>query len=405
MALVSSVPKVQFTAAGVVLPTEEAILAGVVADIDAAFGGGLNPALETPQGQLASSQSAVIADKNSQIALISNQVDPQYASGRWQDAIGRIYFLNRRPATFTSVLCQLGGLPGTVIPAGSFAQDTNNNTYVLANTVTIGPSSTVDATFANIVSGPIPCAANTLTSIYQVVIGWDTINNASAGISGSNVESRTDFEFRRRNSVAVNANGSVGSIYGNVFKVDNVLDCYVVDNFENTTVTFGATNYPIAAHSIYVGVVGGLDEDIGRAVWEKKDVGCGMVGNTTVTVKDTSGYSYPEPEYTITFNRPTPLPIKFAISVVNNPSLPANITQLIKQSVIDKFNGTSGLGRERIGSNILVSGYYPAVAGVSNVLNVLSILIGTVTATLTVVSVGIDQSPTIDELDIVITYV
>ena len=84
----TAVPPVQFTLEGVVLPTDAAILAGVQSDINTAFGGGVNPGLSTPQGQLASSETAVIAEKNSEIAYIANQVDPQYAQGRFQDAIG-----------------------------------------------------------------------------------------------------------------------------------------------------------------------------------------------------------------------------------------------------------------------------------------------------------------------------
>ena len=99
----SSVPKIQFTPAGLVIPAETAVLAGVQDDINAAFGGGLNPALETPQGQLASSQAAIIGDKNNEFALFVNQVDPQYSADRFQDAIARIYFLTRKPATPTSV--------------------------------------------------------------------------------------------------------------------------------------------------------------------------------------------------------------------------------------------------------------------------------------------------------------
>ena len=122
--------------------------------MNAAFGGGLNPALETPQGQLASSQTAVIADKNSEIALIVNQVDPLYASDRFQDAIGRIYFLDRKPATATAVTATLGGLSGTVVPAGTFAQDTSGNTYVLLGDVTIGAGGTVSSSWQNIATGP-----------------------------------------------------------------------------------------------------------------------------------------------------------------------------------------------------------------------------------------------------------
>ncbi|OYV51344.1 MAG: hypothetical protein B7X10_00780, partial [Burkholderiales bacterium 21-58-4] len=82
----SSVPSVQFTSTGVVVPTDADILSGVQQDMNAAFGGDMNPALETPQGQLASSTAAIIADKNAQIALIANQVNPDFSENRWQDA-------------------------------------------------------------------------------------------------------------------------------------------------------------------------------------------------------------------------------------------------------------------------------------------------------------------------------
>lgn len=40
--MTTNVPQVQFTPEGVVLPEESEILAGVFADLDTAFGGGLN---------------------------------------------------------------------------------------------------------------------------------------------------------------------------------------------------------------------------------------------------------------------------------------------------------------------------------------------------------------------------
>jgi len=163
----SSVPELSWTPAGLVLPLETDILAGVQADINAAFGGVLNPGLSTPQGQLASSEAAIIADKNSQIAYITNQVDPQYAQDRFQDAIGRIYFLTRNPATATAVQCVLTGLVGAVIPAGTFAQDTNGNTYAATQTITIGAAGTVVGEFQNIVTGPIPCPAGTKSTTYR----------------------------------------------------------------------------------------------------------------------------------------------------------------------------------------------------------------------------------------------
>lgn len=401
----SSVPKIQFTPAGLVIPAETDILAGVQADMNAAFGGGLNPGLETPQGQLASSQAAVIGDKNNEVALIVNQVDPQYSADRFQDAIGRIYFLTRKPATPTAVTATLGGIAGTVIPAGTFAQDTDGNTYALSGDATIGIAGTVDADFQNVQTGPIPCAAGTLTSVYQAIPGWDTITNAADGTMGSNVESRADFEYRRRNSVAINGKGTPQAIYAAVFDLLDVLDVYVKDNPSGNTVNTGPTNYPILPHSVYVAVVGGTDAEVAAAIWRKKDTGCDYNGNTTVTVTDDAGYSYPQPTYTVKFERPAALPVLFAVSLVDDPSLPSDIVQRVKAAIIARFNGADGTTRERIGSLILASRYYGAVVATASNVSLISVSIGTVTATLSQVAVGIDQKPTLSESDIAVTLV
>lgn len=401
----SAVPKIQFTAAGLVIPAETDVLAGVQADMNAAFGGGLNPALETPQGQLASSQAAVIADKNYEIATVVNQVDPQYAADRFQDAIGRIYFLTRKPATPTAVTATLTGLVGTVIPAGTLAQDTSGNTYAASGAATIGVTGTVDADFQNIANGPIPCAAGTLTQVYQAVPGWDAINSAADGTMGQDVESRADFEYRRKNSVALNGTGTPTAIYAEVFALADVLDVYVKDNPSGTTVNTGSTNYPLLPHSVYVAVVGGADADVAAAIWRKKDTGCDYNGNASVVVTDDSGYNHPKPTYTVKFERPAALPVKFAVQLVNDVSLPSNITQLAQNAIIARFNGADGTTRERMGSLVLASRYYGAVVSVAPNVSLISVLIGTSTPTLSQVAVGIDQKPTLSASDISVTLV
>ena len=405
MASPSSVPKLKFTTAGVTVPAETDVLAGVQADMNAAFGGGLNPALETPQGQLASSQAAIIGDKNNEIAYFVNQVDPQYSDGRFQDAIGRIYFLTRKPATATAVTATLTGLPGTVVPGGTLAQDTSGNTYACSADATIGVTGTVNAEFQNIQTGPIPCAAGTLTQVYQAVPGWDAITNAADGTLGNNVESRADFEYRRKNSVTLNGKGTPSAIYAEVFALPGVLDVYVKDNPSGETVLTGPTNYPLLPHSVYVAAVGGADADVAAAIWRKKDVGCDYNGNTSVTVTDESGYNYPQPTYVVKFERPAALPVKFAVQLVNDVSLPSNIVALVKAAIIARFNGTDGTTRERIGSLILASRYYGAVVSAASNVSLISVLIGTSTPTLSQVSVGIDQKPTLSESDITVTLV
>jgi len=93
--MTTNVPTLQFTNTGLTIPTDNAILAGVQIDQNTAFNTTLNPSLSTPQGQLATTLSAIISDKNGQIASVMNNLDPNFSSGRWQDALGKIYGITR----------------------------------------------------------------------------------------------------------------------------------------------------------------------------------------------------------------------------------------------------------------------------------------------------------------------
>lgn len=403
----TNVPAVEFTPTGLVVPTDAEILAGVTADNNAAFGGNLNPSLETPQGQLATSQAAVISNSYAALAEFVNQVDPDTADGFMQDAIARIYFLDRSPGAPTAVLCDCVGLFGTIIPVGAQAQDTSGNRYVCTEATTIPVSGTASGVpFANIVNGPVPCPSDTLTTIFQAIPGWDTVNNPSGGVLGRFVETRAAFEFRRRQSVALNARGSLPSIYAAVFDVPDVLDVYVAENVTNATVPFGSTNFDLVAHSLYVAVVGGDTQAIGEAIWRKKDVGCNYNGNTTVTVEDDSGYSPPVPTYDVTFEIPDPLPIFFNVRIAASADVPADIVALTKAAIIAAFNGADGSQRVRIGSLILASKFVAPVSAIGPTVSILSIEIGTSgPGALDSILAGIDQAPTVDAGDITVTLV
>lgn len=405
MAYSSSVPQLTFTQAGITVPSEADILAGVQDDMNTAFGGGLNPNLETPQGQLASSTTAVIGDKNNEILNLVNMFDPRYSSGRYQDALGYLYFLIRKPALPTTVTCTLIGVNGTVIPAGTLAQDTSGNTYQSTSSVTIGVSGAVSATFQNVKTGAIACPAGTLNIIYQAIAGWDTINNLGDGVIGNDVESQADFEARRAASVAANSHSSVNSIYGAVFNVANVTDVYIYENFTNKPIFVGSTSYPINPHSIYVAVVGGTDAAVANAIWTKKDIGCDMNGNTTVQVTDTSGYNSPYPTYNITFNRPTDLTVKFDVKILNSAGLPVGVVSSIKTAIINRFYGNSSAQKERIGGLILSSNYYTPIQAISPLIQIIDINIGTISAAFDQILVGIDQRPMTDNASITVTLV
>lgn len=401
----SNVPSLSIDSTGITLPEESAILAGVQADINSAFGGGVNPGLSTPQGQLASSLTAIIGDKNNEFAQLVAQVDPDTSSGRFQDAIARIYFIDRIAASGTAVVAQCTGAVGTVIPSGTLAQDSNGYLYASTSDATIDASGTVDVQFQNQATGPIGCAPGALSIIYKAVIGWDRITNADAGTLGTYVESRADFEFRRAQSVAINGSGSLPAIYANVLAVDNVLDAYVTENTTSATITKGSTSYSMVPHSIYVAAVGGVAEDIAKAIWLRKNTGADYNGNTSVIVVDDSGYEIPYPQYTVKFEIPDALPILFAVEIAADDGLPSDVVALVKAAIISAFGGGDGGPRARIGARILASRYYAPIQAVSTSVEIISVLIGTSTPTLNSLTAGIDQRPTIDAANISVTLV
>lgn len=403
----SSVPPIEFSDDGIVLPSELSILDAVQHDIDIAFGGGLSFNLETPQGQLASSLSAVIADKNNEIAYLINQMDPRYSSGRFQDGFARLYFLERKPATSTAVTATLTGIPFVVIPVGALAQDTSGNQYALVGAVTIGSGGTVEGIFQNVLPGPIPCAPNTLIRIYQSFPGWDAINNDAEGVLGRDVESPTDFEFRRKNSVSINGHGSLPAIYSSVYAVPNVLDVYATENATGAVVSMGSNGYSLKANSLYIAVVGGTDEDVAKAIWLKKNLGCNMNGNTFATVFDTSGYQTPFPQYTVQFQRPSVVPIYFHVEIVNSVNLPSDIGVQVQSAILGRFIGADGFSRERIGGTVYASRYYGAVSLIMDNLGLLTITVGldAVGAVLDTLPIGIDEVPTLNTSNIEVTLI
>ena len=375
MAVTTNVPGLVFTATGWQAPSEQAILTGVQADINEAFGGGVNPALTTPQGQLATSLTAIIAETNAQVILLFNMFDPAYTYGRAQDALGRIYFLARQPALPTVVQAVCSGGQGTLIPVGAVAKAADGLLYTCTEAGEIGAGGTVTLPFSCNTYGPIACPAGTLTRIFRAIPGWDSVTNPTDGVLGRDTESRSQFEERRAASVAKNAVGSLNAVQGAVLDVSDVLDAYVTEN--TTSSPINVRGVAIAAKSLYVAASGGTDDDVAAAIWSKKAPGCAYNGNTTVAVEDTAGvYSPPLPTYDVSFERPAGLPILFAVVLQNNAQIPADAATQIQAAIMLAFAGADGGSRARIGSNVLASRYYGAVSSLGEWAQVLTITLG-----------------------------
>lgn len=379
-------PKI--TDQGVLIPDEADVLAGVVTDKNAAFGNALtfydsngNFLVARPMSQVCTTESAIFTDFMGMLAYLANQFDPNVAEGRFQDAIGSIYFLTRNSAVATTVFCVCSGASGTFIPAGTKAQDTSGNIYASTADATIGASGSVVVTFACTVTGPITCGAGTLTQIYQIIPGWDTITNPTAGVVGQDVESRSAFEARRKKSVAINASSSLDAIRSAVLAVPNVIDASVMDN--KTTADATENGIVIPARGATVVVAGGSANDIAQAIWEKVAAGTPLGGTLTGTATDTN-YS-PAKTYSIPYYAAATTTIYVKVTLAASSAIPNTATASIQAACVASFYGNGTLLRslQVIGGTVFASAMCPDVEALGDWANIDNIKVSTDNSTWT----------------------
>ena len=416
--MTTNVPQPQFTPTGLSVSDEQTIFAGVLADYVSAFalsGKALSTELTTPQGQLGTSQADIVSSWQAQFLQLIANVDPLTSSGSFQDALGRIYFLTRKPATYATVTAQLGGVPGQTVPAGAQVKSSDGSLWASQAAVTFDSTGAATAVFQALVAGATPVAGINDLSIYQQVPGWQTVANSAPSAPGQDVEGRAAFEQRRSESVQIGGQGTAQAVRAAIANVTNVTDVYVYNNGSDSAITAGATNYPIPAHSVAISVTGGADVDIATAIQAKLDAGCGMStsGTTSVTLQDTVNYVAPYPQYVYRFVRATPTNVYMTVNVANLSTLPANYAALVQQAVAQAFltgftadDGSITISRARIGGQIVAAEFAAPVLAIGNITPVsLHIAFTSAPTSGDAVTMGIDQQPVCPALNITVNAV
>ena len=335
----------------------------------------LNTEPETPAGQIIDSQTASITQKDSELLYLANMLNPLKATGIFQDALGEIYYIRRKPAIASSAAIKCTGLPGTVIPVSAQVMSTADDT-IWQNTEarTIGADGTCECVFECQSAGLISAAAGTLSRINTMVAGWDTAVNPRAATVGQNAETQGAFEARRYASVGLNSRGTIAAVYARVANCANVVSCIVRENKTNMPIEIDG--YFIKAHSVFVSVVGGSDEDIAEAIYNSCSAGCDYNGNTTVSVTDSATKAVEK----VTFYRPAEFDVYVKVTLQGKDSLPDEYEKTVKSAVYNNFYGesTATIGGDPIlrvvaGDTVLASRFIPSVldSGIAQVVRIL----------------------------------
>lgn len=209
-------------------------------------------------------------------------------------------------------------------------------------------------------AGPLSQPIGTITQIQTSRLGWDSVTNPLAAVSGRLRETDEELRIRFRNTKFERAGNIVEAVYSALFSLDDVQQVYIDDN--NTDVT-NANGTP--GHSFLVLVDGGTSVEIARAIWDNRGAGVASVGNTSVTITDKFGY-----QREIKFSRPTPINIYIQLELTTDQNFPEDGYDQIREAIINYVDGLS------IGQDVLYSRLYTPVNSVPGH-QVDSMLIGT----------------------------
>ena len=358
--------QIEVTPSGIKTPQSSEIKAAFQAVFTGALGTDLSLDDATPQGDIINGLTEEKQLDNAQLLYALNQFNPNLADGKWQDALASIYFIQRKIATHSIVNCVCTGRAGTILNGvnsgnPALAQSINGDIFQCLTGGIIPASGTITLAFGAVESGPVVVASNTINKIYNVVSGWDTVNNPTGGVLGTDEESRANFAQRIKNSLALNATGSLSSVLAHVFNCDGVTHVKVEENDSDSVVTKGGIS--LNPHSIYVCEYGATDTDeLAKAIYDSKSAGCDTNGPNTC--------SYLEPATGVTYNYKyyTPTTQSIYIKVSTTVALSSATQLLVKEALLANFNGEDNSGETgiTIGMTFYASRFYKAISSIGN---------------------------------------
>lgn len=316
------------TATGTVVPDTSTILAEVTAEYKAVFGTDLVTTPDSPAGLLINAEALARTEVVQNNAAVLNQINPNIAGGVFLDAIMALMGVSRNASSKTYVSgVALTGAPGTVIPVGSIASDSSGNEFALVSTVILGLDGTITGDFRSVVDGPIGCAAHALDTIVSAVLGWETIDNPTPGVIGSNTQSDVSARAYRNNTLGFQGVALPVAIVSALHEVEGVKTLWFQENVAATTESINGIS--MVAHSIYVAIDGGNTIEIAAALLENKSTGANWNGDTTVTLIEPTSNQ----EYDVKFTVATPVSVSIEITTPNGNSAD------IKQAILNYMEG------------------------------------------------------------------
>lgn len=310
-------------------------------------------------------------------------MDPDIAANDQLTGLALISGTPRLPASPTTVVgCvvnvnagfnqAIGTMFASIAGSNNTLQFTNKQAVVSAG----GGNVTVD--FEAVVAGPTQCLAGTLTVIAQAISGWNTVTNATEGITGTPIEPDALLRARRVVDISAPGTATAQAIQSDVMQTlqypvttTETTSCVVIFNDTDVTDSNGLPPHSIEVVAEQQGSTSADDQLLANLIFADKAAGIQTHGTSSKTCTDSQGNTE-----VIYFSRPVAVRLYCYITVQVSTAYTGGSAQ--GANTIAAAMATFGLANYTPGATVYAE-HLKAEAFVTGVLDILSFTIDTVT--------------------------
>lgn len=312
------------TELGYVLPTYDEILAGQIDTAKELFGDDINTDTNTALGKFIRITTDELLNLYEMISDTYFSRFPQFAKGINLDRLGTFAGITRNLATYAQHRISLEGTAGHKVPSGFLVGTTTGINFYTISDVTIGDGATEVSVMCVLAGTEGNVAVGQITDIVNPDANVTKVNHLRLELAGEDIETDINFYNRFKQAIAGAGNTTASSISGHVSKIPGVNSVNLIENDTDNVVD----GMPARSFQVFVHGDTASNEDIAKAIFEKKPPGIQAFGTTTVIVQDDGGYNH-----SISFSRTVVVDIQIRLTIKTSNLFEATGTDDIKTAL------------------------------------------------------------------------
>lgn len=338
---------------GYIRPTYQELLDEAIVGLQERFGADIDVSPTSNFGILARFNAAMYNEIMQRDEETYNSAFVEKAIGVSLDRLAANFGVTRNPDTYAVVTLQFTGKAGFTVPLNTSYRTSDNMIFVLSEPVTLDSAGKGRGiAYANQTGSAYNVATGTITEQVQPISDIYTVTNNTTAAGGA--ERETDSALRERIKYAVKGINSAtyNGIVSSVRAVAGVKTVRIVENKTGATDSYGNPPY-----SIHIYVLGGVKEDIAKAIFDSVAFGINTYGSIVLEVNDLANQ-----KHTVAFDLATERPIYVNIKLSTNDNFLSNGVDLVKQQV-KAYIETLTMG-ETVRFSFLYKYIYSGVVGI-----------------------------------------